>query len=593
MEKKETLNVSKVITDQYEIIEKVGDGGMAEVYRARQKTLNREVALKLIIPTKSNIKAQKLLHRFLREAQMTVHLQHPNIVTVFDVSDDLNAPYIAMEYVDGATFSDLVHGGLSLDEALPLFVDVAEALAFAHDEKIIHRDLKPANILVSKAKQAKVADWGLAKPMEAVNDLTATGGRLGTPLYMAPEQVDGHNVSPKSDLYTLGIIMYRTALISGGLKRSKAMEFLARHQTKAVSPLSTYLPKISPRFDNLVAKLMEKNPRKRPQNAKAVAEELRLIIEGEEEEFLTEDTLFATEVEITPLSVQESQNRPKLLFGMATVLLTIILSCYAFSIFNRHKPKEPPLVLIRFSLTAFDEITIGYRGPTKAKRQLLWQDKASKERLPLMLDFSRGDEISPNIFRLVLTLDKPILSPVKVKLKTPGSPQSEGESHMLSPENLQKAIFSPCTSLDDESRKALLARIHNICKEGGAQEPIGDLLSDVGLSAPYFGDLERDLPYLLSPKELPNSPIAEKLFTLLAIEALIADKPAANLFAPISPLVGYQYHLEKPVLPPGWKQFGRRLFNENAPQWPLLVGRPHGNEEVPLPSAAFLFAPGE
>ena len=590
MEKKVTVPIPKAITDLYEIIDKVGDGGMAQVFRARQKTLNRIVALKLIIPTDSDERAQQLLARFLREAQMSCQLQHPNIVTVFDVSSSTDAPYIAMEYVDGATFSELVHGGISLDEALPLLRDVALALDFAHKAGVIHRDLKPANILVTQHREAKVADWGLAKEQEAATDLTATGGRLGTPLYMSPEQVDGHRMGPTSDLYTLGVIIYRTALICCGKKQSKAMELLARHQTKEVPTLHTVLKDIPRGLGELVSSLLRKNARKRIQSGKEVSERLSSIIDGvkaeRKEPPLSEDLGLSLAVDdvtvpqrpLTMSSPRPTTNSARYFFILFTCVLTVILSTYAYRLYPSQSKPTSPLVLIRLSLTAFDELAIVYRGPTKAKRRLVWRDKngnPSKSRLPMHLDFSRGDEISPNIMRLVLTLRKPIDEPLQISLVDPEG-ASEPLNYNFSPDDLEKSIFEPLDQMSGPKMNELMARLHDCCKEGGKKEKVESLLSEVGLSGPYFGNLERNLPFLIKENARPNGPMANRLFPLRAIEALIADKPAASLFAPISTLVGFGYSLDTPEPKAGWIRFGRRLYNKNAPQWPLLIGRTHG-----------------
>src|SRR5688572_2282677 len=192
---------------RYELRESVGEGASALVYRAWDTKLGRIVAVKILRDVAALSEIARL--RFLREGQATAGLLHPNVVSVYDVGEEGGRLYLVMEFVEGRTLAqDLAREPGPLRERIVLLERAARGVAAAHEKGIVHRDLKPANILVTAAGEPKVGDFGLARLMDSSVELTRTGATLGTPLYMAPEQVEGKDVTTRTDVYSLGAILY-------------------------------------------------------------------------------------------------------------------------------------------------------------------------------------------------------------------------------------------------------------------------------------------------------------------------------------------------------------------------------------------------
>ena len=189
----------------YQIIRPIGEGGMASVFLALQKSLDREVALKVMSPVLAA--NADFASRFLVEGKITAKLQHPNLVTVYDIGTHKGVYYLAAEYIGGGTLKDrLAEGGLTVAEILDIVSDVAHGLDFAHQKGFVHRDVKPANVLFRTDGRVVLADFGIAKAMDGSNSSTVAGASVGTPDYMSPEQARGEPVDGRSDLYSLGTI---------------------------------------------------------------------------------------------------------------------------------------------------------------------------------------------------------------------------------------------------------------------------------------------------------------------------------------------------------------------------------------------------
>src|SRR5438309_5155372 len=191
---------------QFRVVERIGSGGMATVFKAYQPTLDRYVAIK-VLPA-YHARDPVFVKRFVQEARSVAKLAHPNIVQIHDFGDQDNITYIVMEYVDGGTLKDRLKRPLPVPEAVDYIIQAAEGLDCAHRNGIIHRDVKPANMLVRRDGHLLLSDFGIAKILEGTTNLTRVGTGIGTPQYMSPEQGTGQMVDRRSDIYSLGIVLY-------------------------------------------------------------------------------------------------------------------------------------------------------------------------------------------------------------------------------------------------------------------------------------------------------------------------------------------------------------------------------------------------
>ncbi|WP_424215714.1 serine/threonine-protein kinase (plasmid) [Streptomyces sp. BI20] len=255
---------------RYELMALLGRGGMGEVWRARDLRSDRRVAVKLLL---TEAGGEEAVARFRREATIGSRVRHPGVVAVHDAGQDAGRLYIVMELLEGSDLSAVLAGrpaGLPLPEVLDLAVRIAEVLAAAHEEGIVHRDLKPANLFRQTDGTVKICDFGIARTRESTVGLTVTGRPFGTPAYMAPEQWRGVHVDTRCDLYALGCVLY--ALLTGSPPYSGDYYVLMRRHAEDTAPsLQTLRPEVSFELDRLVAALLQKDPARRPDSARAVA----------------------------------------------------------------------------------------------------------------------------------------------------------------------------------------------------------------------------------------------------------------------------------------------------------------------------------
>lgn len=264
----------------YEIIDTLGKGGMGVVYRAQDRTLVREVALKIL---RDDLRGEeRVLARFRREAEAFARLDHPNIVHVFSVGAVENIPFIAMQYIEGETLADRLRrtGPMPWQDALKIGKEVAEALACAHAAQVVHRDIKPGNILLGEDGRVLVTDFGIAKVLNATTQLTLDGSRLGTPQYMCPERCRNKPVTPSSDLYSLGVVLFQS--ITGKLPYAARsnVELIDRITGEDALRATSLVPELPEPVDRLLAWLLEKNPARRPASAAVLAELIARVLEG-------------------------------------------------------------------------------------------------------------------------------------------------------------------------------------------------------------------------------------------------------------------------------------------------------------------------
>src|SRR5271170_5999751 len=266
--------VGTVLADRYEIMEVIGGGGMGLVYKARHRLMNRIVAIKML--HKHMVSSADALKRFQVEAQAASCLSLPNILTIYDFGlTDEGQPFMVMDYLEGCSLGDIIEreGYLTVPRALDIFLQVCSGLAHAHSKGIIHRDLKPSNImLVQSGEQpdfVKIVDFGIAKLLRQTDrtpeQLTRTGEVFGSPLYMSPEQCKGKQLDPRSDIYSLGSVMYRALTGCPIFEGDEVIEFLFKQVSEMPQSFGTVAPKLAiPKsLEASVFKALAKEPENR------------------------------------------------------------------------------------------------------------------------------------------------------------------------------------------------------------------------------------------------------------------------------------------------------------------------------------------
>ena len=273
-----------LVNDRYRVERSIGRGGMAEVFLAHDILLDRPVALKVLFPEYAI--DPNFVERFRREAQSAAALTHPNIVAVYDWGKVNVTYFIAMEYVEGKTLATLLkeRGPLSPTHTCDVISEVASALGFAHENGVIHRDVKPGNILIGLGGQVKVADFGIARALGANIEeaLTEIGSVMGTATYLSPEQAQGAQPDPRSDIYSLGVMMYELVAGRPPFVGDSAVAIAYQHVHNFPQPLREVVTDLPRGFESVVAKCMAKNELRRYENAMLVREDIRRILDGVE-----------------------------------------------------------------------------------------------------------------------------------------------------------------------------------------------------------------------------------------------------------------------------------------------------------------------
>ncbi len=249
---------SRLLAGRYELLEKIGDGGMAVVYKARCRLLNRFVAIKILKPEFT--KDMKFIENFRRESQAAASLTHPNIVNIYDVGKEGNIHYIVMELIEGQVLSDIIRneGPMEFSRAVEIVKQIALALSFAHKNHIIHRDVKPHNVLITREGIAKITDFGIAKAVNSSTIVGNTGTIMGSVHYFSPEQARGGYVDEKSDIYSLGIVLYELVTGRVPFDADNPVAVALMHMNDELVPPSHYVPGIPSGLEDIILKATNK-----------------------------------------------------------------------------------------------------------------------------------------------------------------------------------------------------------------------------------------------------------------------------------------------------------------------------------------------
>jgi DNA-binding NarL/FixJ family response regulator/tRNA A-37 threonylcarbamoyl transferase component Bud32 len=259
--------IGRKLRNRYEIREHLGDGSTATVYKAYDERLGRDVAIKMLLPHVRETTRK----RFFQEANAAAQLNHPNIMAIYDIDEEDDRHFLVTEYVDGLTLSHYIPS--PPDVVVDLGAQIARALNYAHDREIIHRDIKPANIKVTQSGQVKIMDLGLALPREAKR-VTAHGMVIGTPAYLSPEQAQGQKLDSRTDIYSLGIVLYEMATGQLPFNADDIGALLLQQVKQPPPPPRLVVPDLPVELQNVILKTLEKVPARRYQSGNALAEAL-------------------------------------------------------------------------------------------------------------------------------------------------------------------------------------------------------------------------------------------------------------------------------------------------------------------------------
>ena len=267
------LSKGQKINDRYEIVKSIGEGGMANVYLAQDTILDRKVAVKVLRGDLSS--DDKFIRRFQREALSVSNLSHPNIVEVYDVGEEDGEHYIVMEYIEGKTLKQLLkkRESLTLTEVIDIMTQLTDGISHAHESYIIHRDIKPQNIMIEDDGKVKITDFGIAMALNATQ-LTQTNSVMGSVHYLPPEQASGKSATIKSDIYSMGILMYELLTGNVPFKGDNAVEIALKHMKDKIPSIRKQDPSIPQSVENILLKATAKNPRNRYDSAKEMHEDL-------------------------------------------------------------------------------------------------------------------------------------------------------------------------------------------------------------------------------------------------------------------------------------------------------------------------------
>lgn len=262
------------INDRYQIIKTIGEGGMANVYLAKDTILDRNVAVKVLRGDLAD--DEKFVRRFQREALSASKLNHPNIVEMYDVGEDDGRYYIVMEYVQGKTLKSLVkkRGALTLPEVIDIMTQLTSAIMCAHDSYIIHRDIKPQNVMILDDGRVKIMDFGIAMALNS-NELTQTNSVMGSVHYLPPEQANGSGSTIKSDIYSLGILMYELLVGKVPFKGDNAVEIAIKQMKEPIPSICKQNPDIPQSVENIVLRACAKNPKNRYDSVREMYDDIK------------------------------------------------------------------------------------------------------------------------------------------------------------------------------------------------------------------------------------------------------------------------------------------------------------------------------
>ena len=390
----------QLINERYEIIRSVGEGGMANVYLALDTILNRKVAVKILRGDLAE--DEKFVRRFQREAISASSLNDPNIVEVYDVGEDDGKYFIVMEYVEGKTLKQLIkkRGSLTLPEVVDIMLQLTSAIAHAHESYIIHRDIKPQNVIILEDGRVKIMDFGIAVALNA-GELTQTNSVMGTVYYIPPEQANGGKADIKSDIYSLGILMYELVTGHVPFKGDNPVEVAIKHMNEELPSICEYDPDMPQSIENIILRAAAKNPQNRYSSAKEMHDDLKTALDKErfnEPKIVYEysEKSFDTDATETPKRArrerktiedeedkeEKTMNKAIIILGTIVAALAIILGFIFFiypSIMSNRSARIPDVsgMSVKQATTLLEEK--GFKIKDKKKKE--YSEKVEKDKV--------------------------------------------------------------------------------------------------------------------------------------------------------------------------------------------------------------------
>lgn len=405
--------MSKLLLGRYELMEKIGEGGMAVVYKSRDRLLNRHVAIKILRPEYT--KDAQFLDSFRRESQAAAGLQHPNIVSVYDVGREGNINFIVMELVDGKPLSDIIHENAPMDykDVIEVGKQVASALSLAHRHNIIHRDVKPHNIMITSDGIAKLTDFGIAK---AISDstLTDTSKIIGSVHYFSPEQARGAYVDERSDIYSLGIVLYEMLTGDVPFDGENPVQVALMHINDDINPPSELVSGVPPALERLVMKATDKYQSNRYASADELLKDLENVryvsdVIGEEAFAGKDENRKTRQVDpvkmaksVKPKKTNNKKSNKKLIIAIVAAIAAVAALfglLYASALIGKADVKIPDLTDMSYSQAKSNLKDIGLKikkGDTVASDDVE-KGKIADQDPPAGVTAKKGDTITVNL----------------------------------------------------------------------------------------------------------------------------------------------------------------------------------------------------
>ena len=335
-----------VVDERYELIRKIGTGGMADVWLAEDQELDRKVAIKILHDRFAQ--DTEFVERFRREAQSAAGLQHPNVVSIFDRGELDGTYFIAMEYVEGPQLKELVKGGMGAKDAVDFVRQILNAARFAHRKGIVHRDLKPQNVLIDGEGRARVADFGIARGESS--DITGTGSVMGTAQYLSPEQAQGKPTTPRSDIYSIGVILYEALTGRVPFQADSAVAVALKQVSEAPRRPSAINPNVPPALDAVVMRALAKEPDARFKDADAFLKALDAAERAPDQPRPEDTAVFAAvppEGEVAVVRREEEEEERERGIGRwiaIALLVAAVAALVAFALTRPEKVTVPDVV---------------------------------------------------------------------------------------------------------------------------------------------------------------------------------------------------------------------------------------------------------